>query len=216
MSDTYVYVDGFNLYYGLLRGTPDRWLDINQLCHKLLPNNKILKIKYFTAKVSARPSDPGQPGRQQTYLRALKTLPNIEIYFGHFLAHQIWMPLSVPFPAEQIHANRSSVFVRVMKTEEKGSDVNIAAHMLRDAYQGQYETAAVISNDSDLLAPIQMARRDFQKQVGVLSPHSKRPSAVLKREADFFKPIRRGVVASSQFPATLADTIGKFSKPVEW
>lgn len=130
MSKTIVYVDGFNLYYGLLRKTPNRWLDIDRLCQLLLPKNTITKIKYFTAKVSARPDDPGQPTRQQTYLRALATLPNVEIYFGHFLVHPAWAPLHVPTPAAQIHANRNGVYVRITKTEEKGSDVNIASHLL--------------------------------------------------------------------------------------
>src|SRR4051812_12536392 len=92
--DTIVYVDGFNLYYGSLRKTPCRWLDLSKLCRRLLPANNILKIKYFTAKVSARPDDPGQPTRQQAYLRALATLPEMEIYFGHFLSHEVSMLLA--------------------------------------------------------------------------------------------------------------------------
>jgi hypothetical protein len=56
-----VYVDGFNLYYGALKGTPYKWLDIRKLCELLLPNNHINQIKYFTAMVSARPHDPDQP-----------------------------------------------------------------------------------------------------------------------------------------------------------
>ena len=80
---TIVYVDGFNLYYGSLRGTPCKWLNLQRLGELLLPQNGIIAIKYFTAKVSARPHDPDQPIRQQTYLRALHTLPNVEIMFGH-------------------------------------------------------------------------------------------------------------------------------------
>jgi hypothetical protein len=83
--DTIVYIDGFNLFYGSLRKTPYRWLNLSALCSRLLPANKITKIKYFTAAVSARPDDPGQPTRQQAYLRALATLPEIEIHFWSFL-----------------------------------------------------------------------------------------------------------------------------------
>ena len=212
---TYVYVDGFNLYYGKLRGSPYRWLDLNKLCALLLPGNTITKIKYFTARVSARPDDPGQPVRQQIYLRALSTLPNVEIHYGHFLSYPIWMTLVVPYPAEQLHANRNKVYVRVLKTEEKGSDVNIAAYLVRDAFRDEFEVAVIISNDSDLLAPIQIVRGELGKSVGVINPHRK-ASRVLVREAEFVKTIRHGVLRASQFPPSLTDAHGTFSKPAEW
>ncbi len=81
---TIVYVDGFNLYYGAVKDTSYKWLDLGRMCDLLLPPNDIQCIKYFTAHVSARPNDPAQPTRQDTYLRALRTIPNLEIIFGHF------------------------------------------------------------------------------------------------------------------------------------
>jgi hypothetical protein len=77
-----VYVDAFNLYYGCLRGTPYRWLDLAALCRRLLPNDEINRIRYFTALVSARSDDPQEPQRQLTYLRALRTIPNLSITPG--------------------------------------------------------------------------------------------------------------------------------------
>ncbi|MBI4642067.1 MAG: NYN domain-containing protein, partial [Candidatus Tectomicrobia bacterium] len=69
---TYIYIDGFNLYYGALKGTPYKWLNVAELCRQLLhPKHDIQAIKYFTAYVHPRPHDPGQLVRQQTYLRAL-------------------------------------------------------------------------------------------------------------------------------------------------
>jgi hypothetical protein len=79
-----LYIDAFNLYYGSLKRTPFRWLDIDRLCRLLLPRNTIHRIKYFMATVSDRPHDPGQSQRQQTYFRALRTLPNVEVHLGHF------------------------------------------------------------------------------------------------------------------------------------
>ena len=122
---TIVYVDGFNLYYGALKGTPYRWLNLQMLCQLLLPQHQVVAIKYFTAKVSARPHDPGQPTRQQTYLRALQTIPHLQIIYGHFLAHEISMP-------QASNPNRQ---VKVIKTEEKGSDVNIATHLVNDGHK---------------------------------------------------------------------------------
>ena len=121
---SYVYVDGFNLYYGAVKGTAYKWLDIQKMIQLLLPQNLILKIKYFTALVNARPQDPDQPVRQQMYLRALKTIPNLEIIKGHFLTHPVKLPLVNPIPGQNSYAE-------VIKTEEKGSDVNIATHLLQ-------------------------------------------------------------------------------------
>jgi len=79
---TYVYIDGFNLYYGALRGTPFRWLDLGKLCELLLPGNDVQAIKYFTALVKSTPSALQQPVRQQTYLRALRTIPRCSVTLG--------------------------------------------------------------------------------------------------------------------------------------
>jgi uncharacterized LabA/DUF88 family protein len=171
----------------------------------MLPNHRILQIKYFTARVSARPHDPDQPVRQQTYLRALRTLPNITIIYGHFLSHEVVMPL----------ASAPGQFARVIKTEEKGSDVNLATHLLHDAYQNAYEAAVVISNDSDLLEPIRVVGKDMGKIVGILNPQQ-RPSRVLHANVPFFKQIRSGVLAASQFPTVLNNSNGTFNKPTTW
>ncbi len=78
--NTNIYIDGFNLYYGALRKTPYRWLNIRKLCELLLPKNTVAEIKYFTALVSARPNGPDQPVHQQHYLRALRTVPGVSIH----------------------------------------------------------------------------------------------------------------------------------------
>ena len=77
--NTYAYVDGFNLYFGALRGTHSKWLNIKGLLELIFPRCHFIKIKYFTAKVTARPSDPQQPVRQQLFLRALASLPEVEL-----------------------------------------------------------------------------------------------------------------------------------------
>jgi hypothetical protein len=205
---TNIYIDGFNLYYGALRNTPYRWLNPETLCRLLLPKNAIGEIKYFTALVSARPSDPDQPVRQQLYLRALRTLPTVSIHLGHFLTHEVMMALVVPPGQPQKYA-------KVIKTEEKGSDVNLATHLLHDAHMGRFDVAVVLSNDSDLLEPIKIVRQDLNKRVGILNPHPN-PSRTLLPHIDFIKQIRAGVLSASQFPATLMDAHGTFIKPAAW
>ena len=200
-----IYVDGFNLYYGALKNTPYRWLDIAKLCRIMLPRDTINQIKYFTALVNPRPTNPNQLTRQQIYLRALQTIPNLEIIYGHFLTHEIMMPLAPP----------KSGYVKVIKTEEKGSDVNLALHLLSDGYKNAYDVAVIVSNDSDLLLPVQFVKKELGKKIGILNPQ-KHPSKVLIANADFVKNIRRGVLSKSLFPTTLTDSQGMFTKPAIW
>jgi len=171
----------------------------------MLPRDNIGRIKYFTALVNPRPIDPDQLTRQQTYLRALRTIPNLDIIYGHFLTHEIVMPLAAPKVG----------YVRVIKTEEKGSDVNLALHLLSDGYKNAYDVAVVVSNDSDLLLPIQFVKRELGKSIGILNPQ-KHPSKVLIANADFVKNIRAGALSRSQFPSSLTDSQGTFSKPTAW
>ncbi|SEU34124.1 NYN domain-containing protein [Nonomuraea wenchangensis] len=142
-----VYVDGFNLYYGCLKGTSYKWLDLSALCRKLLPRDDITRIRYFTARITARPGDPDSPTRQDTYLRALGTIPQMSVHYGHFQETRPRMPLATPDPS-------GPRTVKVIKTEEKGSDVNLASYLLLDSFHGDCDVAVVISNDSDLREPL--------------------------------------------------------------
>ena len=122
---TRVYVDGYNLYYACLRRSPHKWLNIHDLAVRLLPQNQIDKTRYFTARVSARPNDPDQPQRQQTYFRALQTVPEIEIHLGHFLTHEINMPDAAAWRAGRYRP------VRVIKIRFRSSATGIAAEATR-------------------------------------------------------------------------------------
>jgi len=203
---TNIYIDGFNFYYGAVKGTPHKWLNFVRLCRLLLPRHQLQRFYYFTALVDSRPGDPDQSVRQQTYLRTLRTLPNFNIVLGSFLSHIVKMPLA-----------DGNGYADVIRTQEKGSDVNLAAQMLLDGFKNDYECAVVVSNDSDLLRPIQIAIRDLGKIVGVLAPtRNKHPSRSLAANATFIKHVRPHVLAASQFPPTLTDANGSFSKPSTW
>lgn len=91
---TIVYVDGFNLYYGLPKGTSFKWLDLPTLFAKLLPKNDIVLVKYFTARVVSFTGNRDAPRRQRTYLRALRAGRGVEIHLGHFLASEATMRLA--------------------------------------------------------------------------------------------------------------------------
>jgi hypothetical protein len=205
-----VYVDGFNLFYGCLKGTGYKWLDLEALCALLLPGYDIKRIRYFTARISGRPDKPGSPTRQDAYLRAVASRPKVTIHYGKFLQSTVRMPLASPRPG-------GPRTVEVIKTEEKGSDVNLAAYLLLDAFRKDSDIAVVISNDSDLCEPIRIVQEEFSVPVGLVIPHSRPSHALRNLNPVFVKQIRRGPLSASQFPAKLTDLHGRtISKPPSW
>lgn len=205
---THVYVDGFNFYYGCVRGTPFKWLDFHELFTRLLPPNDIRAIKYFTAHVDARGGDPGKPTRQETYFRALRTLPAFEIILGQFLTHPVKLPRA-----------DGGGYETVLRTEEKGSDVNLATHLLHDAHRGLIDCAVIVSNDSDLAEPIRIVRNELRLKIGLISPtylNDRHPSRQLAMHADFIKRIRKGVLQDSLLPDPVSSSQGPIHKPLGW
>jgi len=205
---THVYVDGFNFYYGCVKGTPFRWLNFQELFRRLLRPNDVRAIKYFTARVEARPGDPDQATRQDTYFRALRTLPGLEIVLGQFLTHRVTLPRADGMGYET-----------VLRTEEKGSDVNLATHLLHDAHRDLLDCAVIVSNDSDLAEPIRLVHEELGVKVGLISPTylgGRHPSRQLVRHADFIKRIRKGVLSDSLFPDPVSSPNGPIHKPHGW
>ena len=210
MDKTHVYVDGFNLYYSLLRIKPlaPKWLDIKSMCELMVRDIDIERIKYFTARVSETPDDADKPIRQQIYFRALRSIPELEIYYGHFMRHIVRQPLG-------ICKSSPLCFVDVQKTEEKGSDVNLASHLLHDAHLGRFELAIVVSGDSDLVEPIRMVTKDLGQKVCVINPNPK-PSKQLRKFATFYRTLEKSAIHKAQFPESITDRKGTFSKPRGW
>ena len=205
---TIVYIDGFNFYYGQVRGTPWKWLDLTALFQKALgPRNQLVKIKYFTARVQPSPGDPNVNIRQDSYMRALQThCPLVEVYYGHFLRHRISMENANPPPPS----------VDVWKNEEKGSDVNLALHVLNDAWQNAYDCAVIVSNDSDLAEALRLVKAQNHKLIGLVTPGApkRKTSRQLQQHANFIKPIRTWMLKSSQLPDPIPGT--KIHKPAGW
>lgn len=204
---TNVYVDGFNLYYGAVKGTPHKWLDIRKYCELAFPKNEINEVHYCTAIVTDAPWDPQQSLRQRTFIRALETT-GVEVHYGSFQSNVTSMP----------RANRKrgeSRMVDVIKTEEKGSDVALGALLVAHGYQRRYRAAIVVSNDSDLVLPIKIVREELKLAVGILNPH-KSFSVQLSKVAAFKKLVRTGVLAAAQLPDQLEDEHGTITKPASW
>lgn len=106
-------------------------------------------------------------------------------------------------------------YVNVIETEEKKSDVNIAVHMLHNAYKNLYYLAVLISNDSDLSEPLRIIKEELNKKIGIINPH-KKPSRELGKYAIFQKQIRAGTLAMCQFPIQIQDKHGIINKPKKW
>lgn len=215
LQRTIFYIDGFNLYYGSLRDKPYRWLDIRALCQRFVqPQQELAGIKYFTAKVQAREGNPEQDQRQVAYLRALETIPELSIHYGRFMRRTAIRKLEHP-PSRPGDAGLRSVWI----TEEKGSDVNLASHLLADGFRARYDVAMVISNDSDLKMPIEIVRHELNAPVGVLNPHKNRSWALSPRDlprGSFYRRLREGTLRECQFPTEIEHENGLICCPDGW
>jgi uncharacterized LabA/DUF88 family protein len=170
---TSFYVDGFNFYYGVFRrrhpvAVPaDKWLDWRSLAQRLVdPGDTVHKIHYFTASIERRDDDPDQGLRQETYFRALRRVPGMEFHYGLFKRRETWGELVHPRP-DSLGLSKGRI-VKVLRYEEKGSDVNLATQLVEDSFSGDIDHAFVISNDTDLIAPILSAKKRIR--VSVISP----------------------------------------------
>jgi uncharacterized LabA/DUF88 family protein len=210
-----VYVDGFNLYYGALKATPLRWLNPVALSSQVFPAFEIVGCKYFTAKIAEAKDLDGKAKRQANYWRALMTLSVAQIIEGHFRVRKTWAKSANPPPD----------MVEIVRAEEKGSDVNLASHLLYDAFGKSFDVALVISGDSDLVTPIRMVTRNIGKPVGVINPQRLsgpsrrrcRGSIALKEVASYYRGgVTWAQLEKAQFPPRLTDSSGEFGPPPEW
>lgn len=205
MNRVVIYIDGFNLYFGLRSKGWRRfyWLDVHQLSQNLLRSDQqLIGVKYFTSRVSATPSDPGKDKRQNAYLEAVAALPLTTVFFGHYLSKAVRC------------RNCGSQW---NTHEEKMTDVNIAVQMLGDAYQDRFDTALLLSADSDLTMPVESVISLFPgKRVVTVFPPD-RTSERLKRAASAWFRLGRATIGASQLPNPVTSPNGfPIHKPAEW
>jgi len=202
MQRVITYVDGFNLYFGLKSKGWRRyyWLNIHQLAQNLLkPNQELVQTKYFTSRVA---SPPTKVKRQSTYIEALQTTEDMDVYYGKYQLNDI--------------VCQKCGFVDKVPNE-KMTDVNIATELLSDAFQNKFDTALLISADSDLTAPLDTVRKLFSNKRIVLAYPPGRYSSDLKRSADTQFTIGRAKVAQSLFPDEVVKPDGfVLSRPSSW
>lgn len=212
-----MYIDGFNLFYRALKGTPHKWLDLHALCVAALPKDcEITAVKYYTARVSGR-INPTSPKDQHAYLSALRSIQCLSAHFGSFQVTEKNSYLATPLtfqPNSVQHAHPVPRFARVVKTEEKGSDVNLGVHLVRDAFIGAFDQAAILTNDTDLVEPIRIVTVEAKLPVILLTPVDK-PAHDLKKLASSVRHIRP-YVGACQFPNAVEVGNKTILKPAGW
>ena len=199
---TIVYIDGFNLYFGLKTKSWKRfyWLNVKELANNILqPPQALIKTKYFTSRITF---PPDKAKRQGTFIEALETLTDFEIFYGKYQSNSKT-------------CNRCGNIEMV--PNEKMTDVNIAVEMLADVYQDLFDTAILVSADSDLIAPIDKIKKLFPIKRIVLGFPPARHSFALKQIADASFTIGRKTLAKSVFADNVTKNNGFIlRKPMKW
>ena len=175
MSPTIIYVDGYNLYYSRLKGTPYKWLDLGTLFRDLIlkpqdPGANVICIKYFTSPVKASYARHGEASAhaQTQYHRALIATHGelIKIIQGF----HIFGTTNVPSYVDGKEPNKQNL-TPVWMIEEKQTDVNLALQVYRDAIRGECNQQVICSNDSDLEPALHLVRMDAPNvQLGLVVP----------------------------------------------
>lgn len=196
-----VYIDGFNLYFGMMDAGFNhcKWLNIEKLVWSYLTaNQELIEIKYFTSRIT---NNPQKQKRQTTYLEAIETT-EVKIIYGLYKAKLI--------ECENCGHNWNI-------SNEKMTDVNIATHIIIDAFHDKYDTAILISGDSDLVPPIKAVHQNFpNKVVSVFFPPNRHNNTVAGA-AKGSQIIGRKKLSDSQFEENVKKKDGFIlHKPDDW
>lgn len=224
---TIAYIDGFNLYFGCLKESEYKWLDLVKLCERIAfehnPNTDLVQVKFFTADVKANLSRHGQAAQhsQHNYHRALQSLypsPQLEIIKGY---HSEQVTTQPPYQEGDKRPRHGEV-VKVWRIEEKQTDVNIAINMCCDAIEKRCDAMLVFSNDSDLVPAIEIVKA-YQpaSDVGVIIPrregvprlHNRNLSAIADWTRD---AILTRELAECQLPRLVPTSKKPAIKPDYW
>jgi hypothetical protein len=231
------YVDALNLYYGAVRKTPYKWLDVAGWVQTVLGGDNVTVVRYFTARIKQRVPGDDAKTRQNVYLRALEADPRVDVRYGHFRSDRKWKALAerdVQVSADlfrpplipaadaasvlaQSQAARTTYLQEVLVTidEEKGSDVNLGVHLVHDALLGHCEKALVVTNDGDLEEALRLAAPHCE--IHLLNPSGQANNARLTRHAHATLTFDRNSLANHLLPRTVRAANGaELHCPREW
>jgi uncharacterized LabA/DUF88 family protein len=202
MERVIVYIDGFNLYFGIRSKGWARylWLDLPALAGRLVkPNQKLVGVRYFTARVR---DDKGKVARQGTYLQALGARGGLDISFGRYQRKP------------RVCRNCAHTWTEY---EEKMSDVRLSTEVVRDAFKDKFDTAILVTADTDIQPSIEIVKAEFPKKRVVLAFPPDRDNPGLKKFVDDWFRIGRGRLSKCQLPKTVKKPDGYvLRKPKSW
>lgn len=239
-----VYIDAFNLYFGgrrLCEGSTAgwRWLDVRALSQDLIgrrrdwPGATLTRVVYCTAMID-QATNPTGHGEQDTYIRALRRAGIVDrVEFGHYVARVKKAPLATEdasgrpvlvasdWPVKVQSSSAANVpnarfIISYAFREEKGSDVNVASHLLLDTLENTVDAAVVISNDSDLALPLRETRA--RVPVGTVNPSPTHLAGRLRGQRGdgvgqhWWLQLTAGDLRAHQLP----DPCGGHAKPAVW
>lgn len=226
---TRVYIDGYNLYYGCLKGTPYKWLDLMTLFERhILPSSapqpSVLlpqAIKFFTAKIlepAAKALD--SVSSQARYHTALRKLyhERIQLIEGYYSLSQVKARL-----VDDVEPNkwaRNCAQTLVWKLEEKQSDVNLALQAYHDAITGDVDQVVIVTNDTDIAPALHMIRTYTGVKIGVVvpaKPKLREPNTSLVELAHWTRAhIAEQELAGAQLPRVVLGGKAPTIKPDSW
>ena len=212
---TIFYIDGFNLYHGLLKGTSCLWLNLEEFAKLLLPRfseHEIIRVNYFTARIKYNPAEPHAAFDQDRYLEALSSLSSVRIIEGFYKRFRV----KLPFAAEPCKSCDKVSCGIVYRTVEKRSDVNLATEMMSDAYRDAADAYVLVSGDVDFAAPLSFLRHEVGKLTLVFNPHET-VCDELRRFTSYYKNIPRDLPAKCQLPEVVTLPNGRaIHRPPAW
>lgn len=196
------YVDGFNLYFGLKeKGWKKQyWLDVASLAQNLLRSGqRLMAVNYFTARISGTRA---KRDRQNAYLEALKEMGKCHMHFGVYRLNSR-------------ECRRCNYADNV--PSEKMTDVNISVSMMTDAFQDNFDTALVVSADSDLTPPARKIRELFPSKRIIVAFPPNRSSKELISAANGYIRVDRAMLNRSLLPETIQKSNGYvIRRPGRW
>lgn len=240
-----VYIDGYNLYYGgrrmIGREAGWKWLDLRALATRLVAEQRawtgarIERIVYCTARVH-QGLNPDGHHEQDAYLKALISHGSIDhIEFGKYVVGVRPRPLAVkgrrPGDTPCIVTSDWPVMVQsslgtpqpdalfmvsTLHQEEKGTDVNVATHLVTGVLSGSVDAAVVVTNDSDLSLPVRVARD--RVPVGLVNPQGGYIAGDLRGQPEdgagrhWWRTLSAEDLRAHQLP----DPVGRYHKPEPW
>jgi uncharacterized LabA/DUF88 family protein len=188
-------VDGYNLYHSLDDADQHtlKWLDLHKLAEKItapLPEHSV-KVYWFSAYAEWN-KEP--LARHRAYAAALRSV-GVHIVLGNF-------------KKKRRHCKNCSNEWHTH--EEKETDVNIAVHLVRAAYERSYERMYIVTGDTDITPAIRMAKEIYPEGLITITapPGRDRYISSLLNVADNQQRLSFDMFRQAQLPDIINNSAG--------